>query len=55
MVHARKRVDSDDRYQQEGEKMTYIIPPGTAEAYQKCIDTGAENARGNFARRRWTD
>lgn len=23
---------------QEGEKMIYIIPPGTAEAYQKCID-----------------
>ena len=27
---------------QEGDKMTYIIPPGTGEAYQKCIDTGAE-------------
>ena len=23
---------------QEGEKITYIIPPGTTEAYQKCID-----------------
>ncbi|HEY4739156.1 MAG: carboxypeptidase regulatory-like domain-containing protein [Candidatus Acidiferrales bacterium] len=23
---------------QQGEKMTYIIPPGTIEAYQKCID-----------------
>lgn len=23
---------------QEGEKMMYIIPPGTKEAYQKCID-----------------
>jgi tetratricopeptide (TPR) repeat protein len=23
---------------QEGEKMLYIIPPGTKEAYQKCID-----------------
>lgn len=23
---------------QEGDKMTYIIPPGTADAYQKCID-----------------
>jgi tetratricopeptide (TPR) repeat protein len=23
---------------QEGEKMTFVIPPGTAEAYQKCID-----------------
>lgn len=24
---------------QEGNKMTYIIPPGTGDAYQKCIDT----------------
>lgn len=24
---------------QEGDKMTYVIPPGTAEAYQKAIDT----------------
>jgi tetratricopeptide (TPR) repeat protein len=23
---------------QEGDKMTYIIPPGTADAYQKCVD-----------------
>lgn len=23
---------------QEGDKMTFIIPPGTSEAYQKCID-----------------
>jgi tetratricopeptide (TPR) repeat protein len=23
---------------QEGDKMTFIIPPGTAQAYQKCID-----------------
>lgn len=23
---------------QEGDKMTFVIPPGTAEAYQKCID-----------------
>jgi len=23
---------------QEGDKMTYIIPPGTGDAYQKCID-----------------
>jgi tetratricopeptide (TPR) repeat protein len=23
---------------QEGDKMTYIIPPGTSDAYQKCID-----------------
>jgi tetratricopeptide (TPR) repeat protein len=26
---------------QEGEKMTYIIPPGATDAYQKCIDTDA--------------
>ncbi len=24
---------------QEGDKVTFIIPPGTADAYQKCIDT----------------
>ncbi len=35
---------------QEGEKMTYIIPPGTAEAYQKCIDTGADNATGKLCK-----
>jgi len=35
---------------QEGEKLTYIIPPGTAEAYQKCIDTGAENATGKLCK-----
>jgi tetratricopeptide (TPR) repeat protein len=35
---------------QEGDKMTYIIPPGTAEAYQKCIDTGAENATGKLCK-----
>lgn len=23
---------------QEGDKMTYIIPPGTSDAYQKCVD-----------------
>ncbi|HKV05134.1 MAG TPA: hypothetical protein VJO53_08525 [Candidatus Acidoferrales bacterium] len=23
---------------QEGDKMTYIIPPGTGDAYQKCVD-----------------
>jgi hypothetical protein len=23
---------------QEGDKMTYVIPPGTAEAYQKAIE-----------------
>ena len=31
---------------QEGDKMIYIIPPGTKEAYQKCIDLGADNALG---------
>ncbi len=31
---------------EEGDKMTYIIPPGTADAYQKCIDLGADNAVG---------
>ena len=31
---------------QEGEKMTYIIPPGTRDAFQKCIDLGADNALG---------
>ena len=31
---------------QEGEKMTYIIPPGTKDAFQKCIDLGADNAIG---------
>jgi tetratricopeptide (TPR) repeat protein len=35
---------------QEGDKMTYIIPPGTAEAYQKCIDTGADNATGKLCK-----
>jgi tetratricopeptide (TPR) repeat protein len=25
---------------QEGDKMTYVIPPGTKEAYQKAIETG---------------
>ncbi|HXX43760.1 MAG TPA: tetratricopeptide repeat protein [Candidatus Acidoferrales bacterium] len=24
---------------QEGDRITYVIPPGTADAYQKCIDT----------------
>jgi tetratricopeptide (TPR) repeat protein len=23
---------------QEGDKMTYVIPPGTSDAYQKCVD-----------------
>lgn len=31
---------------QVGEKMTYIIPPGTKEAYQKCIDA---NPSGPYA------
>jgi tetratricopeptide (TPR) repeat protein len=31
---------------QEGDKMIYIIPPGTKEAYQKCIDLGADNGLG---------
>jgi tetratricopeptide (TPR) repeat protein len=31
---------------QEGEKMDYIIPPGTTDAYQKCIDA---NASGPYA------
>jgi tetratricopeptide (TPR) repeat protein len=31
---------------QEGEKMIYIIPPGTKEAYQKCIDA---NPSGPYA------
>ena len=35
---------------QEGDKMTYIIPPGTTEAYQKCIDAGAENATGQLCK-----
>ena len=35
---------------QEGDKMTYIIPPGTAEAYQKCIDAGADNPTGKLCK-----
>jgi tetratricopeptide (TPR) repeat protein len=31
---------------QEGDKMTYIIPPGTKDAFQKCIDLGADNTIG---------
>jgi tetratricopeptide (TPR) repeat protein len=31
---------------QQGEKMIYIIPPGTKEAYQKCIDA---NPSGPYA------
>jgi hypothetical protein len=31
---------------QEGEKMTYIIPQGTKDSLQKCIDLGADNALG---------
>jgi hypothetical protein len=30
--------------------MTYIIPPGTGEAYQKCIDTGAETSTGKLCK-----
>jgi hypothetical protein len=26
--------------------MTYNIPPGTGDAYQKCIDLGADNPVG---------
>ncbi|MFZ0083794.1 MAG: carboxypeptidase regulatory-like domain-containing protein [Candidatus Acidiferrales bacterium] len=29
-----------------GNEMTYIIPPGTQDAYQKCIDLGADNSVG---------
>jgi hypothetical protein len=31
---------------QEGDKMVYVIPPGTKEAYQKCIDLGPDSALG---------
>lgn len=31
---------------EEGGKMNYIIPPGTGDAYQKCIDLGADNPVG---------
>ena len=31
---------------EEGGKMDYIIPPGTADAYQKCIDLGADDPVG---------
>jgi hypothetical protein len=31
---------------EQGDKMTYNIPPGTADAYQKCIDLGADNPVG---------
>jgi tetratricopeptide (TPR) repeat protein len=31
---------------EEGGKMNYIIPPGTADAYQKCIDLGADDPVG---------
>jgi tetratricopeptide (TPR) repeat protein len=27
---------------QEGDKMTFVIPPGTADAYQKCIDVAPD-------------
>ncbi|MFZ3216989.1 MAG: hypothetical protein WA192_13105 [Candidatus Acidiferrales bacterium] len=35
---------------QEGEKMIYIIPPGTADAYQKCIDNGPDNSTGKLCK-----
>ncbi|MFZ0520062.1 MAG: carboxypeptidase regulatory-like domain-containing protein [Candidatus Acidiferrales bacterium] len=31
---------------EEGGKMNYIIPPGTGDAYQKCIDLGADDPVG---------
>ncbi len=31
---------------EEAGKMEYIIPPGTADAYQKCIDLGADDPVG---------
>jgi tetratricopeptide (TPR) repeat protein len=31
---------------QEGDKMTYVIPPGTKDAYQKCVDIDASNGLG---------
>ena len=31
---------------QEGEKMTYVIPAGTKDAFQKCIDIDATNGLG---------
>lgn len=31
---------------EEGGKMEYIIPPGTQDAYQKCIDLGADDPVG---------
>ena len=34
---------------QEGDKMTYIIPPGTKEAYQKAIDLGPGTATAKQA------
>lgn len=34
---------------QEGDKMTYVIPPGTKEAYQKAIDLGPGTATAKQA------
>jgi tetratricopeptide (TPR) repeat protein len=31
---------------QQGDKMTYVIPPGTKDAYQKCVDIDAANGLG---------
>ena len=35
---------------QQGNQMICIPPPGTAEAYQKCIDAGAANATGQLCK-----
>lgn len=35
---------------QEGEKMICIPPPGTTDAYQKCIDAGPENGTGKLCK-----
>jgi hypothetical protein len=35
---------------QEGEKMTFIIMPGTVEAYQKCIELDPNGPLATLAR-----
>jgi tetratricopeptide (TPR) repeat protein len=35
---------------QEGEKMTYVIPAGTKDAFQKCIDIDATNSTGQLCK-----
>jgi tetratricopeptide (TPR) repeat protein len=35
---------------QEGDKMICIPPPGTADAYQKCIDASPDNAMGKVCK-----